>query len=182
MRIATRLMSLVFVVLLSGALYAQSAKVIALSSEDAHSVRDLYAERDLLDKRMAEMQKHIEDKYLSDTKPGRGSNNMIIVGPSVTSGCPAIFSSNGIGANCPSETATEKKAREEREAREKAEDAKKTHLERKPGWGSFIFSEDFRFIVPNQTPVPNSTCCSGSYLGGYCNGNSWIIPASRIYN
>lgn len=159
-------------------IHAQSAKVIALSPADAKEAKDLYAQRDAINKRIDDLQKKVTDKYLSDEKPGPGgfSGSGII---SMRAGCfLSINNGQAEPSGCPPETETEKKLRLDREAAQKAEDAKKTHLERKSGWDQFEFSEDFQFVVPKTSvPLVNSY----GYGNGCCNGIfSCIIPTGTI--
>lgn len=158
--LSATLLALLFALATLG--HAQSAKVIQLSPNDAELARQLYAERDLINKRIDELQKMVEERYLSDIKPGPSST--FIAGSGITVGCGMILSLNG-QPSCPPESAADKKSREEREAAQKAEDAKLTHLERKPGWKQFEFSEDFKYVVPAQL-VPQSA--SSAYH--LCNG------------
>lgn len=116
-------------------IHAQTAKVIALSSIDAAEVKEAYAQRDAIYKRIDDLQKKIADKYLSNVKSGPG-NNFI-------TGSGFIVLSQTL---CP-ETEADKKIRKDREEVEK----KMTHLERKAGWEIFEFSDDFKFVVPKQT-------------------------------
>ncbi len=143
-------------------LHAQTAKVMALSSADAKEAADLYAQRDLVNKRIDELQKKIEHSYLMEEKPGPG-HSFLTLGS--TDNTLSLCSFN---SSCPAPTEAEKKsaakAAEERAAKEKL----MHHLERKEGWSSFEFSSDFKFIVPTApTYASNSTraCISPSWLG-----------------
>lgn len=134
---------------------AQSAKVIALSPEMAKEAKALYEQRDLINRRIEELRKNVENLYLMDEKPGPSP----FVSSFIISGCGITISSNGRSA-CPPETAAEKKAREERVAKEKLQH----HLERKPDWYSFEFSEDFKFIVPLQMKISTTSCSQWNSL------------------
>lgn len=122
-------------------LAAQTAKVIALSPADAAEAKDLYAQRDAILKKIDDLHQKIADKYLSDVKPGPGG---LFSGGYIVSGCALTLQANGNVQPCPPPTAAEKKAEEDRKAKEKLQH----HLERKYGWSSFEFSEDFKFVVP----------------------------------
>lgn len=156
MKLIGSLVVLLFVLL--APINAQTAKVIALSSADATEIKDLYAQRDAINQKLEEFKQKVADKYLSDEKPGPGPS---ISGMFIISTCGLTLSMNA--QPCPPETAAEKKVREDREAKEKLQH----HLERKPDWFSFEFSEDFKYIVPTKVTFtindPRAVC--GSWGG-----------------
>jgi hypothetical protein len=137
-----------FVVLFALSLpaYAQTAKVIALSPADAAEAKDLYAQRDAINKKIADLQTKVTTKYLMEEKPGPG-NSFIAYSTWCTNPSGQMI------ACVP--TPAEKRARAEQEEKEK----KMHHLELKEGWFSFEFSDDFKFIVPlTYKPTPSTTC------------------------
>lgn len=69
---------------------AQSAKVIALSPEMAKEAKALYEQRDLINRRIEELRKNVENLYLMDEKPGPGNTLF-----GITIGCGMTISSNG---------------------------------------------------------------------------------------
>lgn len=141
----------------SVAAHAQSAKVIALSPADAKEAKDLYAQRDAINKRIDDLHQKVTDKYLSDEKPGPGPS---LTGY-ITTTCAMILSINGVQPPCPPETADAKKAREDREAKEKL----MHHLEVKDDWrNGFEFSDDFKFVVPKSISMPSNPSWYGHLI------------------
>lgn len=155
---------------------AQSAKVIALSPDDAKEAKALYAQRDAVNRAIEDLQRRVEERYLSETKPGRGTigivsgSNITLSTSTLMSGCFITYNGSGESSTsgCATESAADKKLRLEREAAERAADAKLTHLERKDGWREgFSYSEDFKFVVPLQIapPTPYRGCLGGIFSG-----------------
>lgn len=136
---------------------AQSAKVIALSPEMAKEAKALYEQRDLINRRIEELRKNVENLYLMDEKPGSGSFTTF------TGTSSSIIMVCGLNV-CPTETAEQKKKREGEYKAWQESEKHKTHLERKPDWYSFEFSEDFRFIVPVQMKISTTSCSQWNNL------------------
>lgn len=112
---------------------AQTAKVIALSPEDAAQVKSLYEQKAAIEKQLADLQKKIADKYT------------MVYHDYPTSACLQICP-NGVCPNTPC-TDFPKVTEEEKKA---------AHVrERAFGWeGGFEFSEDYKFIVPKPYTAP----------------------------
>lgn len=148
------------VALLMGAisLNAQTAKVIALSPEDAARTKDLYAQRDAINKKIEDNQQRIINKYLMEPKPGSGSLTVL-------SGSGLLFCSS---SGCSPETAEEKSKREADYKAYLEAEKKKTHLERKTGWPDIEYSDDFKFIVPKNNFTTTAPVTNCGWLGNSC--------------
>jgi hypothetical protein len=144
---------------------AQTAKVIQLPPEIAKKAEALYKERAMVNEQIEALHKAIEETYLSDVKPGPG-NTFIAFDTTITTTCGMTLDPSA--KPCPPETAAERKAREAREAAWN----KQHHLERRPGWADFEFSEDFKFIVPKVATFMAQPYSCGIWSNGY-----YSIPA-----
>ncbi len=162
--------ALIVLVVLVFPLSAQTAKVIALSPEDAAQIKSLYEQRDALNKKIEEATAKIADKYLMESKPGSDHYITCTESGTVSYGTNICFS---LPRHV--ETAEEKKKHEEEYKKWREAEKKATHLERKQGWSSFEFSEDFKFIVPKNTlSVTTYSPCG-------CGGFGCITPANLGY-
>jgi len=138
----------VFMMLISVAASAQSAKVVALSPEDTAQIKALYAAREEANKRLEDFRKKIQDKYISEDKEGYPLTGTIAI-----SNC--VISINGSGALSTSPC-----------AENKAKQPEKKHFYRalKSDWyRGFELSSDFRYIVPAQEPAWH-----GNTIGNGC--------------
>lgn len=121
---------------------AQTAKVVILSPEDAAQAKALYEEKAAVEKKIADLQAQISHKYISRE----------LIFP--TAACITLERADGTFPDCtpPKPTAQQEKASHEWHILE--------------GWNlGFEFSEDFKSIVPKQTPTtpPLSIACPWSY-------------------
>jgi hypothetical protein len=120
---------------LSLTIHAQTAKVIALSPEDAAQAKSLYEQKAALEKKIADFQAKIDDKYT------------MVYHDYPTSACIQLCP-NGV---CPKTPCTDFPKVSE-------EDKKRAHVrEHEFGWvGGFEFSDDYKFIVPKPYTPPKT--------------------------
>ena len=147
---------------------SQSAKVIQLDPGDAAEAASLDAEMKALVARQEAFHKSVVEKYLV-TKDRRFGGYPYESSNLLTAVDGLIFCT--IGSPCHEPTPQEKAAAEKVR---KEEEAKRRWI--KMGWdyGEFVYSEDFKFIVPKPTtPISSFT------IGG-CNQYPLFGPANTL--
>lgn len=129
----------VAMLLFCGVAYSQTAKVVQLSPVDVVEIKSLYAQRDEIEKKIADFKTKVEHQYISDE---------------VTYPSTACITFETMGSCAPPKPTP---------AQEKASH----HWQLKDGWTSgFEYSEGFKFIVPLPRPV-FSTIAPGCFTSPY---------------
>lgn len=124
--------------------YPQTAKVIALSPEDAAQAKSLYEQKAAIEKKIVDFQAKIDDKYT------------MVVHNYPTSACitgMSVTHKDGTEENLYVPPCVPLKVTPEQE--------KASHVrEHEFGWQyGFEFSEDYKFIVPKTYSPPQSVSC-----------------------
>jgi hypothetical protein len=125
---------LICMLLVPVATAAQDAKVLALDEQDAKDAAALYQQLHDVQAKIGQLHDRITTKYLTVEKSGPGF---------VSSVC--FKSVSGVAEYAPC-----------------SEDPKtpKTHKEVRDGWLDFVYSADFKFIVPKPYEAPSSASYS----------------------
>ena len=121
---------LAIIVILVAPLHCQTAKVVALSPEDAAKAKRLYDAKIAAEMAYAEFQQDIANRYVSHE----------VISPATA--CATICTQQ----SCPSTSCTPPKPTPEQEK------ASHSFQLNHGWWDGFNFSEDFRFIVPQEAP------------------------------
>jgi len=142
-----------FIVILLCAIagHAQTAKVVALSREDSDKAIHLRAELDRAQKALDDFNQEVKDKYTSDLVEEKKDT--------CTSGTWTGFLTSAtticlVGPGCPEPTPEEKrKAKEAQDAYDARciKTVKVPHV-RYDWQNGFTYSDDFKYIVPAQSP------------------------------
>lgn len=165
--------------------HSQTAKVIALSPEDAKHAQELDARQKALTAETEAFHHSVVEKYLT-TKNGKDGGELfdnvgILAGITSTwATCGLVLNSSGQASSaCPEPTAEEKA----KAAKERAEaDAKRVWVLRGWGDGDYEYSEDWRYIVPLVPQASGLTCGYWPYGGAVVTTPSsplaeWLKPA-----
>lgn len=175
--------TLLLALLLSSPIMAQTAKVIALSPEDAKHAQELDARQKALTAETEAFHHSVVEKYLTTKNEKDGGNQYggylnLITSSGITSGCIAILNGSGqVSSSCPEPTAEEKA----KAAKDRAEaDAKRVWVLRGWGSGEYEYSTDWRYIVPLVPKTSGTVCGSWPYGGAVTLTSSCIINGTCI--
>lgn len=161
-------MKLFFIVLLLVPFSAagQTAKVIQLDPADAAQAKSLYAQQQEINKKLADFTEQMRIKYTTVDDKSQDRGNVIVASPitGITWGCFQSGSSltfNGSGQMQKSKDDDAAYAKCEKDLA--AEQAKQPPLRYyRMGWSDgFVYSEDFRFIVPAPYTPPSNSWSNG---------------------
>lgn len=136
-------------------LYSQTAKVIALDAADTAQAKSLDDQLKALTEKREVFRRSIIEKYLVTSDRASGNEYYAEASLTTLTVSSGNFITCGIGSpTCsivlPPETAEEKKARKEREAKRRWYRA---------GWGAYgkyEFTDDYRYIVPVKDELPTA--------------------------
>lgn len=139
--------AMLFVLLVTCSAFAQEGRVIQLEPQDAKEAKEIYNNMQKAEKAWADFQSTLREHYLtvSSDDPEKGYSISLGSGVVITSttGCfRTITISSGVVSPVCSQL-------EEEAERDRLREQEKKQKYTRSGWeGEFIFSKDFKFILP----------------------------------
>ena len=146
---ASKGLLIIIILSLVGIASAQNAKVIQLSVDDASAAKALYEEKIALDKKISNFDDAIYKKYTE-----------VLASPSIRHGNTCVYANVWPGGSSSGPC-----------------DAFKVEKE---GWEhGFVYSEDFKFIVPKQVETPKDPKLNCPFT--YANSSTPCVLVDRPY-